>query len=284
MAEETKPATQEGPGMFAQFAAFCKELGLRLVSTDAVPVRKVEATDGESEAVERNKKVNAKAMTLRSRVEDAGGELEEEEKGAKKPDDKTEKEDKEMEGGEKKEFKGEDRAVMDERIIRAIDRLERTVARATGQDASECTCDGKGTCEHCKSKEGKDADLIPVATLHGDEVPENPIPGADEALAQLRKMRPFIAQSGNREAIDGYNEAVKRLKAGGAREGADGYGALLDRKKPAEVEDAEARAHVKRATASDARQGAQDDFVEMAAKFHRQNPNEVKLEKKQTVQ
>jgi hypothetical protein len=280
MAEEAKVTPQQEPGMLSQLATFLKESGLRLVGADATPVRKIEAKDGESEAVERNRKVNERANSLRSRVMDE--EMKEEEKGAKEPDD-------EKDDPDKKDIKnkGEDASPMsakDARELRqAIDSLTRTVSRATAQDA-ECDCDMKDGkhAKDCASmdKEGKDADLIPVATLHGDEVPQNPIPGADAALAELRKMRPFIAQSGNRQAIDSYNEAVKRLKNNAA--GTDGYGDLLNsRKKPEQVEDAENRAAAGRIPARDSAARAKEDFVDMAAQFHRQNPTQVKLEKKQ---
>lgn len=277
MAEEAKAVTAPNElGTLSQIGAFFKGLGLRLVAEDAAPVRKVEAQDGESEAVERNRKVNERAMSLRSRVMDE--DPDEADKDAKKPDD-------EKDDPDKKDIKkkGEDaRAAMDAKLLRAIDTLTQTVARATGQDAA-CDCDmpdGKHA-KDCAShdKEGKDADLIPVETLSGDEIPENPIPGADAALAELRKMRQFVAQSGNRQAIDSYNEAVKRLKNNAS--GEDGYGALLNgRKKPEEVADAEARASVSRVGAHDSREKVKEDFVDTVAKFHRQNAQEVKLEKK----
>jgi len=268
--------------MLSQLATFLKESGLRLVGADATPVRKIEAKDGESEAVERNRKVNERANSLRSRVMDE--EMKEEEKDAKKPDD-------EEDDPDKKDIKkkGEDASPMsakDARELRqAIDSLTRTVSRATAQDA-ECDCDMKDGkhAKDCASmdKEGKDADLIPVATLHGDEVPQNPIPGADEALASLRKMRPFIAQHGTQEAKDSFNEAVIRLKRGMATETRDGYGDLLNgRKKPDAVTDAENKSNVSRLSAGDSAARAKEDFVDMAAQFHRQNPTQVKLEKKQ---
>lgn len=123
------------------------------------------------------------------------------------------------------------------------------------------------------SEEVGDSDLIPVETLKGEEVPKNPIPGADAALAHLRAIRKVVAASKDRKVIDEYNNAVRRLKGKPVRPSKDGYTKLVSRSKPEEVRTAETQPR----TANDAREQSSADFVAMAKKFHRQSPNLVNL-------
>lgn len=248
----------EKPGMLAELASFCKTLGLRLVASDEDPG-----------AVERNQKKDEEALKLKSRVEDS--KLETEEKGAEKPDKKEEK------GADKKTEDA--RTASDERLIRAIDSLTEEV-RAMKTGDAKCSCDAGEGEEHKKScamakKESEDADLIPIHKLHGEEIPQNPIPGADQALEELRKIRQIVAKSGDRQAIDSYNKAVRRLKAGNDSDTADGsYADFTRLGKPDEVKNAESRARV--GTDSKKVEDAGEDFEAAAAKYHRINPNEMK--------
>jgi hypothetical protein len=95
--------------------------------------------------------------------------------------------------------------------------------------------------EEAKKKPEPDDDLISsedeeqpeaVATEPGDESiidpedrPENPIPGADSTLQSLRKLKPFVAKSGDKSMIDAFNSALRSAK-GGKRSGQDAYKAL----------------------------------------------------------
>lgn len=128
--------------------------------------------------------------------------------------------------------------------------------------------------EEEEMEDAEDADLIPVATLKGDEIPHNPIPGADKALDELRALRPLIAK-GTSDDIANYNRAILRLKGKEVQD--DGtYGSLARPKKPENVLDAENSNGAQRDRVEDA-----SDFVEVATQFHRKNVGEVKIERKE---
>jgi hypothetical protein len=256
MAEEAKVVPADKPGMWAEFTTFLKTGGLRLVAVDEDPG-----------AVERNKKKDEEALTKKLRVEDEKDEkIDKEDKGAKEPD--------------KKEEAKDTKTATDARLDRVCDLLERVIAKdAKAED--KCTCDAEEGEEHKKScsmfkKESEDADLIPIHKLHGDEIPKNPIPGADAALEHLRKIRPLIAKSGDREAIDSYNNAMRQLKEGRDGDGEGNYSDFTQLAKPEKVKEAEQRANL--GTDSGFHRGGEQagsDFEKVAAKFHRKNANEV---------
>jgi uncharacterized protein len=261
--------SEKQPGMLAELATFCKTLGLRLVASDEDPG-----------AVERNKKKDEEALKLKSRVED-------EKTAEPKDDEKEEKEDKKA-GPPKAKAQGADadeakkEGARDSKLDRLIDCIDKLVAHKA-EDGKKCICDAEEGEPHSKKcamhkEESEDADLIPIKKLHGDEIPKNPIPGADAALEQLRKVRPVIAQSGDRQAIDAYNKAVKQLKAASEaedNEGAD-YGDFLGTKKPEKVEMDEAKHRVSGKDSAPLR-GAEagEAFEQAAKKFHRMNANQV---------
>jgi len=263
MAEEAKVVSAQ-PGMLADLATFLKTAGLRLVGIDEDPG-----------VVERNEKKDKEALTKKLRVDDSKSEeMEKEEKGAKEPDKKEEK------GEDKK--KGKDSvSATDARLDRVCDLLEKVLAR-DNKTEDKCTCDaeeGEGHKKDCAmyKKESEDADLIPIHKLHGDEIPQNPIPGADAALAQLRKIRPLIAQSEDKQAIDAYNDAVRQLKAGRGK-GEDGgdYSDFTKLKKPEKVENDESRIRASDSKFHRTGEEAGADFEAAAAKYHRINASEVK--------
>lgn len=265
MAEELK-ITEKPAGMWSEFTTFLKTAGLRLVASDEDPG-----------AVERNKRKDEEAMTKKIRVDDAESkEVEKEEKGAKEP----EGEDKKAKDSEEREEKKEKSSANDARLDRICDALEKLVARDSKAE-DKCSCDAEEGEEHSKGcpmfkkKESEDADLIPIHKLHGDEIPKNPIPGADAALEKLRVLKPTIAKSGDKQAIDAYNEAILQLKEG-ADSGEGSYADFTRLKKPEKVENAEARHHVGDSKFNRAGPEAGSDFEAAAAKFHRMNPTEVK--------
>jgi hypothetical protein len=268
-AEMPEPVvTPEKPGMLAELATFCKTLGLRLVASDEDPG-----------AVERNRKKDEEALKLKSRVEDADDpKMDKEDKKAGAPKDEPQGADKKAKDDKDDDRKAKDddskHMAADAKLDRVIDLLERVVAR----DA-KCTCDAEEGEAHKKDcpmnkKESEDADLIPIHKLHGEEIPINPIPGADQALEHLRQIKPLVAKSGDRKAIDAYNKAVRQLKEASDSDATDAdYGDFTKLKKPEKVENDEQRV---RASDSKDKGNPSEDFEAAAAKFHRINPNQVK--------
>jgi hypothetical protein len=266
MAEEVATAK---PGMLAELATFCKTLGLRLVASDEDPG-----------AVERNDRKDKEALTKKLRVDDGKSEeLEKEDKGAKEPEKKEEK------GSDKKAKDADEsmdkKSATDARLDRVCDLLEKVIAR-DAHATDKCTCDaeeGEGHKKDCAmyKKESEDADLIPIHKLHGEEIPQNPIPGADAALEHLRKIRPIIAKSGDKQAIDSYNKAVRQLKEASDADGEDAdYGDFTKLKKPEKVETEEARVARDSKPANLRGEEAGAEFAAAASKYHRMNASEVK--------
>ena len=227
-------------------------LGLKTYAKDAEPEEVTKA----AEAVKKEEK-REEDDDCRARDDDRGRD----DKKAK--DDDREKDD---------DRKGKDKKAKDDahatdnpldRLDRICDILEKHLG-VKGEDDDTIRDDDRS----------KDADLIdPVETMSGNEVPENPIPGADKALDELRGLKPFIAKSRDAAAIKRYNAAVDALKSKKPGSTKDGYQGLLHLKKPQDVLDAEARAALgSRATDTGK---AQEDFVKAASRFHRKNVIEV---------
>jgi hypothetical protein len=108
----------------------------------------------------------------------------------------------------------------------------------------------------------EDAEVVPVETLSGGELPKNPIPGADSkaaTLAAIRAIKPVIAMikddAERKKATDALVAEFRKTVPPGNQKG--GYGALLKLKK------AEDQKTQDRATA-DAEYGKQ-----LREKFHR---------------
>jgi hypothetical protein len=83
----------------------------------------------------------------------------------------------------------------------AIDALEKEIEKGVASEGE---------------KEGKDgAELIEAEKLAGNEIPTNPIPGADAALSYLRTMKPVIAAItdpvAKKQACDALTASVKGL-------------------------------------------------------------------------
>jgi hypothetical protein len=200
------------------FVSTLKEAGLRLVT----------ARDAESETVENQHKQMREMLKLKSRTMDA--DTEEEEK--KKEEEK--KEEKEAKDALIKRLDAQD--AMLKKLADGMEELakkdeEPKEAKKEGEDA-KCTCDAKEGEAHKEAcpmfKKAEDADLIAVATLPKEERPKNPIPGADAAISNLRALKPIIAASGDKKAIDGFNAAMRMLKGGGKVE--DAFALIEDAK------------------------------------------------------
>src|SRR5580700_2615272 len=193
------------------FVAGLKDAGLRLVT----------ARDAESETVKTQEEKDKEALELKQRTMDAEAEAEEKK--------------------EKEEKKAQDKA-----ILNALVGLQKTMKdgfeelakkseepkESKAAEDAKCTCDAEEGDPHKEAcpmfKKAEDADLIPVATLSKEDRPKNPIPGADAAIANLRALKPVIAASGDKRAIDGFNAAMKSLKGGGSTE--DAYKLINDAK------------------------------------------------------
>ena len=258
---DAKPEEGSNAMEFKDFTEFFKTMGLRLAPA---------ALDAESETVETQKKKDAEALQLKERTMDA------EEKKAM---------DKRMKDSEEKiEEVGKKAAETKE----AVDALAKTIKdgfeemKAKKAEDGKCTCDAKEGEEHSKDcamadKGAKDSDLIPTKTLSGEEIPKNPIPGADRMVATLRKLRPIIADAYNAgalddDAVDTFNRVFKAAKGGKQANDAD-YAKVLaaastvDKKA---VENANG-GHVVSANDEAMKPGAYQDMMK---KFSRKNPSE----------
>jgi hypothetical protein len=220
------------------------------------------AVDSESEAVTRNEEKAAEALRrAKARNEDEAMNEKETAEKKKAADEKEE----------------ERRKATDSNVVALTDAVTKLTAALDkkSKDDEEAEKEEKAKAKKSEDEEkekkekeekGEDADLIPVATLSGEEVPTNPIPGADKALDHLREIRAVVAASGDKQAIDSYNQAVRELK-GGKKPTGDAYAELLKAKKPELVRNSETL--VIGATDAKASQDASEDFVNVASMFHR---------------
>lgn len=153
----------------------------------------------------------------------------------------------------------------DAKLARLTDAVEKLVARDAAAAKEK---------EKEESEPTEDSDLIPVETLAPDEIPTNPIPGADQAKDALVALKPLIARSKDAKAIVSWNNAWRALNPRKAGSTSDGYRRLLNTKKPEDVSNAETRATMR---TTDKEVDPSADFVAQAKQYHRQNPNDVKL-------
>lgn len=266
-------------GVIAKAMDFLRSLGWK----DPAQVR-----DAESEAVKRNEEKAKEANQLKLRVADDDDDKkakddddnkkakdDDDDKAKAKDDDKKAKDDDVKDDAElcptchqplpEKEEKKVTTDVPDNpQLTRLIELLSKFFEQEAGEEAH-----GGGEEIGDDDDDGtKDADLIPVETLTGKEVPKNPIPGADKAMDELRALKPVIAATKNRKAIDAYNRAVRSLmgKAGDGKT-RDGYSRA--------AKAAETVYEERRTGTTDEQIGA--DFVNIARQYHRQNPGEAKL-------
>jgi hypothetical protein len=248
---------------FKEFVESLKVLGLRIIG------------DSEPETVAVQRRKDEEALQLKNRVMDA--EEEKKEKEEKAANDKRIKDaEAKVEEVEKKQAKlGE---AVDAGFKRVMDAIEEMKKEKKAEDA-KCTCDaeeGKPHKEDCPmfKKEGEDADLIPSPTLHGTEVPKNPIPGADalQLVNNLRQLRPLIADSGDKEAIDAFNRTMAAAKKRKPANDAD-YAKILEAASSLD-KDAKNKVHL----TGDAHNGMEPgSYQEMMKQFNRKNQSEWKM-------
>jgi uncharacterized protein len=270
---------KEATGFFTGMKDFFSSLGLRLVAQDSTP----------DDPVKRNEEVNAEALRRAARRNEdskvkakdgdpAEKELENEEKGAKDPEKSEEKgahdkkHAKDDDDDKKSKAKDDDDDDKKHKSMDAVDRLcglvEKLIARDAKRkddDEEKCNCGAKGEEAHdddCPKHRAADDELIPVETLEKSQIPHNPIPGADakKALDAMIALKPFIAASGNRQAIDTWNEQYKALRGPGKSKG--GYDAVLS----ARDKDREGKMDQHRVRSGDA-SDAGDALTKTAATF-----------------
>ena len=225
--------------------------------------------DAEEEEKEKKKAKDAEEPEEKKKAKDADEKEEEKERKAKDAEEEEEEEekpkakDRRMKDAEeeKEEKKAKDAKAKDaEGGDKKMDLVIELLSRLTGTEVIMAD-------KMADKKETDDADLIPVETLSGKELPENPIPGADAIKDALLKLRPAIADSGDRNAIRAYNDAMTRLKGVKPGKTTDGYRRLATRKAPNDLSEAGRGVHDSVSAAA--------DFENQARQYHRKNPGEV---------
>lgn len=291
-------------GFFTEMKNFLSSFGLRLAANDGSPddpVKRNEEINAEAlrRAVRRNE--DSKVKTLDA--DPAEKELEKEEKGAKPAEKSEEKgsDKKKAKDDDDKKFKAKDdddddkkKAKDDDddkkhRSMDAVDRLcglvEKLIARDSKKrkddddddDEPECNCGAKGKEAHdddcpMAAHRATDDELIPVETLEKSEIPHNPIPGAD-ALNALKALKPFIAATGNRQAIDTWNQQYKVLRGAGKSKG--GYDSILS----ARDKDREGKADQHRLQSGDGVADSGQKLMEASARYLGRDVAEAAAEK-----
>lgn len=276
-------------------------LGLAEFSKTAEPdqvadaARSLYAFDSESEAVERNKEYAAKAHE-RARLSAVDEEPKEpEKKEAPKEEPKKEEVKEKEEGKDTMDRNAKDaQPATDARMDRLCDAIESLVKAQGNNKGSEKAKDAEAegeikedeikdaeVSEEEKEKESRDADVLqPVEELSGEEIPDNPIPGADSAAAMkryLQSVKPIIAASGDRKAIDAFNKEWRRVAGTDTTPGRKGtYADLNNPKKGEDVRNQEQRVGKDAVQKSPEEIGA--DFEKQTRKYHRKNAGEVNKE------
>lgn len=295
------PATETGTSPIKNWFTRTFGLGLAELSKTAKPeevteaARSLYAFDSESEAVERNKEYAAKAHE-RARLSAVDEEPKEpEKKEAPKEEPKKEEVKEKEEGKDTMDRNAKDaQAATDARMDRLCDAIESLVKAQGSNKGSEKAKDAEAegeikedeikdaeVSEEEKEKESRDADVLqPVEELSGEEIPENPIPGADSAAAMkryLQSVKPIIAASGDRKAIDAFNKEWRRVAGTDTTPGRKGtYADLNNPKKGEDVRNQEQRVGKDAVRKSPEEIGA--DFEKQTRKYHRKNAGEVNKE------
>ena len=87
-----------------------------------------------------------------------------------------------------------------------------------------------------------------------------------DALSRLRALKPVIAATGDKKAIDGFNQAMRELRGEDCGDGVSAFRMLQDAMRTADQID----------PLQERVQSAQA-FEDMMKKYHRKNPSEVVL-------
>ena len=249
------PEEKENTNMeFKDFVDSIKQLGLRLVN------------DAESDTVNTQHKKDEEALELKNRT------MDEEMKEKEEAMDKRVK-DAEAKVEEVKKEAAKEKEAVDAKFKQLSDAFEEMKKEKEGKDA-KCTCDaeeGEAHDAECPMfKKAEDSDLIPVATLPSSDIPKNPITGAD-ALAivdSLRKIKPLVADSGDKAAITAFNRAMDAAKRRKPVTDAD-YATILA---AASVEGKDAKTQRERGNVHPINDAAPGSYEEGMRKFHRVDP------------
>lgn len=182
-----------------------------------------------------------------------------------------------------KEKEEEEQRMKDEAAEKEKEKKE-AEDRAKAQDAKiaelKATVDALKVALDKKTKDGDEEEiesedeLIPIHALSGNELPKNPIPGADKAIDALKVLKPFVAKSGKAELRDALNLAYKVLRT--AQKQAEDAGDEPDAY--AQLSNAAERTHDGATvieTGDEKVAKAQSNFMVMTGKHHRRNPQEI---------
>lgn len=229
---------------------FFKSLGWKQPTADSDPGAVERNAQAAAEALERARRRNMDEEQVKKEATDKrlASTLDAMDAFLKKQTarDEAEKE-KEAKDAEEEKKKAEDKKAKDEEEKKKKESEDELPPKKKGEEESE------------------DADLIPVETLAANEIPKNPIPGADKALDALRALRPMVARGTKDEKV-AFNSAIDFLK--GRKPGtSDAYAHLTNPKKPEGVETTDA---------DRVKEG--QDFASQAKQFHRKNPQDAKAE------
>ena len=178
----------------------------------------------------------------------------------KKGDENTEKRNEDCSA---KDAELNEHAAAMQQILESLNAIEGRLAKLESSESAEASGPEESLDAFVKElEEGKkeektgDAEVVPVETLSAEEIPKNPIPGADSAaaIAAIKAMRPVIAAmpegTAKKQACDALIASLRPVASQEAS-----YGAMLKLKK-----------------AQDAAKMDDTDFGKNAKeKFHRKN-------------
>lgn len=152
-------------------------------------------------------------------------------------------------------------------ILDGLKGIEARLAKLETAEAAEPDETGLDAFEKELEKgkeESKDAELVPAEKLSGEELPENPIPGADAALTMLRTFKPLVAQISDvkerKKAADSLLLSCKSLLGSSTQKGASYLD--LTKGEKAKAEDSKAKA-----------EDSADLGKQLKEKFHRKPIN-----------
>jgi hypothetical protein len=282
--EEQKQQTDEKPE--ADKAKDEKPVAVENTSTatdSKSETKEATVPDKEEKELEKEEKgASNPKESKHKKAKDADKEEEKEMKDKKAKDADEEEEEKEMKDKKKASDAQNERI---DKLVTAVSGLGEIVGKLVARDATKCTCDAEEGEKHksnCPMFKSAEDELIPVATLPSEDLPKNPIPGADAAptLEFLKKIAPIIAKSGDRQAIDAINTEYRRLKGTSPGRTGDGYRELADRgEKAREAGLAGATDNSRHANDSTDEKNA-ENFETMTKSYLGRHPGEVKIENK----
>jgi hypothetical protein len=91
---------------------------------------------------------------------------------------------------------------------------------------------------------------------------------AFDAVSTLKALKPIVAETGDKKAIDGLNAALRKLRGEDAAGGENAYRMMQDALRPADtIDDSALQNSISVAAA----------FENLCRRYHRKNPSEVEL-------